>query len=157
MPSFNPSNAAKQLESQLGKLNLLENSATSSTISTNDVVLREYPDNVAIEDFVSEVAMAYNRGLDKATEWLGRLKYEDIDTVGDLRKLQEEDWIKLGLTVFASRALKNAMNGKEIGSAGAGPKYNNNSANSSKTNSLLLAGLSPRVTGRVSQTTDNDS
>ena len=143
--SFSNSNSfttnGKLLEAQLNKMTLMETNAPLSS----DVVLREYPDNVPIEDFVSEVAMAYNRGLDKAGEWLGKLKYEDIDTIGDLRKLQEEDWVRLGLTVFASRALKNAMIGKEAKSS------------SSKTNSLLLSSLSPRVTGRVSQTTTDDS
>ena len=138
--------SSKQIEAQFGKMNLLESSTTSTTtLSASDVMLREYSDNVSIEDFVSEVATAYNRGLDKASEWLGKLKFEDIDTVGDLRKLQEEDWAKLGLTVFASRALKNAMNGNSSAGKTNCP---------SKTNSLLLSGLSPRVTGRISQTTD---
>jgi hypothetical protein len=33
-------------------------------------------------------------------------------TVGDLRDLHDEDWASLGLTVFASRALRNALHGK---------------------------------------------
>lgn len=33
-------------------------------------------------------------------------------TIGDLRDLHDEDWSSLGLTVFASRALKNALQGK---------------------------------------------
>lgn len=30
-------------------------------------------------------------------------------TVGDLRELLDEDWLSLGLTVFAIRALKNML------------------------------------------------
>ncbi len=33
-------------------------------------------------------------------------------TVGDLRALIDEDWGQIGLTVFAIRALKNALHGK---------------------------------------------
>ena len=56
--------------------------------------------------------MANNRDLDKAEEWLQRLKAQDLMTVGDLRDLHDEDWASLGLTVFASRALRNALHGK---------------------------------------------
>ena len=59
-----------------------------------------------------DTAVATNRGLDKANEWLQRLQAQDIMTVGDLRDLTEEDWPSLGLTVFASRVLKNALTGK---------------------------------------------
>lgn len=34
-------------------------------------------------------------------------------TVGDLRDLHDEDWIGIGLTVFALRALKNMLKGKK--------------------------------------------
>ncbi len=67
---------------------------------------------MAIETLVTDVATATKRGLDKAAEWLTRLKNQDIMTIGDLRDLQDEDWSSLGLTVFASRALKNALYGK---------------------------------------------
>lgn len=33
-------------------------------------------------------------------------------TVGDLRELDDQDWQSLGLTVFACRALRNALNGR---------------------------------------------
>jgi len=33
-------------------------------------------------------------------------------TVGDLRDLEDDDWSGMGLTVFACRALRNALNGR---------------------------------------------
>ncbi|EGF76496.1 hypothetical protein BATDEDRAFT_92667 [Batrachochytrium dendrobatidis JAM81] len=72
----------------------------------------EYSDDQNINELVNDVAAATKRGSDKVTEWLGRLNTQDIMTVGDLRDLQDEDWSSLGLTVFASRALKNALYGK---------------------------------------------
>jgi len=62
--------------------------------------------------------MATNRGIEKSQEWLARLAAQDIMTVGDLRDLHDEDWSNLGLTVFASRALKNALYGKVRGTPG---------------------------------------
>ncbi|KAI8890001.1 hypothetical protein K501DRAFT_82392 [Backusella circina FSU 941] len=35
-------------------------------------------------------------------------------TVGDLRDLHDEDWVGIGLTVFALRALKNMLKGKRL-------------------------------------------
>ncbi|KAH6572895.1 hypothetical protein BASA50_000227 [Batrachochytrium salamandrivorans] len=77
-----------------------------------DIPIKEYSDDQSIDDLVNDVAAATKRGADKVTEWLGRLNTQDIMTVGDLRGLQDEDWSSLGLTVFASRALKNALYGK---------------------------------------------
>ena len=59
-----------------------------------------------------DTAAANNRGTDKAMEWLQRLNAQDVMTVGDLRDLHDADWSSLGLTVFASRALRNALVGK---------------------------------------------
>jgi WNK lysine deficient protein kinase len=59
--------------------------------------------------------------MDKANEWLTRLHKQDIMLVGDLRELQDEDWAGLGLTVFATRALKNALSGKPIRVPGQRP------------------------------------
>lgn len=96
-------------------------------------ILLEYSNDVSIEEFVADVAALVNRSQEKAQEWLVKLKSEDILTVGDLRDLLEEDWASLGLTVFASRVMKNALKGK-----GAKP--------------LSLDMLSPRVSGRVPDT-----
>ncbi|KAF9964421.1 signal transducing kinase of the PAK, partial [Mortierella alpina] len=67
-----------------------------------------------IEDLVHDTAMAYHRGPDKAKEWLAKLKNQDIMTIGDLKDLQDSDWAGFDLTVFASRALRNRLFGKNI-------------------------------------------
>ena len=128
--------ADSSFESQFGRLSIISNESNYSTgsyTSSIESMSREFADNVPIEEFVSELASFYNRGIEKASEWLRILKGEDIDSVGDLRRLQEEDWSKLNLTVFAGRAMKNAIKIRTV--------TNNN---------ILLASLSPKVTGRTS-------
>ncbi|RHZ64156.1 hypothetical protein Glove_326g113 [Diversispora epigaea] len=71
--------------------------------------VKEYPDNTPIKDFVRETALATNRDPEKAEEWSKKLLSQDFVTVGDLRALIDEDWQGIGLTVFAFRALKNAL------------------------------------------------
>lgn len=73
----------------------------------------EYADDTDIELFVRDCAIASHRNIDKAQEWANKLKDQDIMTVGDLRDLHDEDWIGIGLTVFALRALKNMLKGKK--------------------------------------------
>ncbi|CDS13028.1 hypothetical protein LRAMOSA05212 [Lichtheimia ramosa] len=77
------------------------------------VSARCFTDEDSIDDFVRETAIATNRGADKADAWAAKLKDQDIMTVGDLRGLLDEDWLALGLTVFASRALKNMLRNNE--------------------------------------------
>lgn len=67
-----------------------------------------------LDDFVSEVAALCNRPAEKAAEWIHVLKNQDLMRVGDLRDLQDEDWNRLNLTVFATRALRNALRGTKI-------------------------------------------
>ncbi|KAF9939393.1 hypothetical protein BGZ65_010605 [Modicella reniformis] len=74
---------------------------------------KEYSMDALIEDLVHDTAMAYHRGPDKANEWLAKLKNQDIMTIGDLKDLQDDDWAGFGLTVFASRALRNRLFGKK--------------------------------------------
>ncbi|RUP19793.1 hypothetical protein BC936DRAFT_139289 [Jimgerdemannia flammicorona] len=76
--------------------------------------LKDYPNDTSIGDFVRDAASASNRGMDKANEWVKKLQNQDIMTVGDLRDLHDEDWSGIGLTVFALRALKNALTGKRV-------------------------------------------
>ncbi|CAB4412737.1 unnamed protein product [Rhizophagus irregularis] len=71
--------------------------------------VKEYPDDTPIEQFVRDTALAINRDTEKANDWSKKLKNQDIMTVGDLRALMDEDWGQIGLTVFALRALKNAL------------------------------------------------
>ena len=100
-------------------------------------ISREFTDDIPIEEFISEIATFYKRGLEKAAEWLRVLKDEDIVSVGDLRGLQDEDWANLNLTVFSRRAMKNALKAKAV-------------------SNTLLASLSPRVTGRVVASDENN-
>jgi hypothetical protein len=55
----------------------------------------EYSDDQVIEELVKDTALASKRGLEKANEWLAKLKEQDIMTVGDLRDLQDDDWSSL--------------------------------------------------------------
>ncbi|CAG8572996.1 6971_t:CDS:10 [Paraglomus occultum] len=75
----------------------------------DSVPVREYPNDTPIEEFVSDTAQALHRDMEKARQWTDKLKKEDIMTVGDLRRLHDEDWAGIKLTVFATRALKNAL------------------------------------------------
>lgn len=83
---------------------------------------KDYPDQCTVEEFVLDVAIHCNRSAEKAAEWIRRLKAQDIDTVGDLHRLQEDDWIKLNLTVFATRALRNALAGRQVAAAMTSPR-----------------------------------
>ncbi|OUM65396.1 hypothetical protein PIROE2DRAFT_60051 [Piromyces sp. E2] len=76
-----------------------------------ELVAEPYPEDYIssdrpIDDLVKDVCISTNRNLDKANEWIQRLKGQDIMTVGDLRELHDEDWNGLGLTVLACRLLK---------------------------------------------------
>lgn len=70
---------------------------------------KEYPNDRPIEELLIDAALHTNRTIEKANEWLFILKKQEIITVGDLRNLHEEDWKHLNLSVFAMRAIKNAM------------------------------------------------
>ncbi|CAG8586880.1 1155_t:CDS:2 [Acaulospora morrowiae] len=72
---------------------------------------KEYSDDTSIDDLVRDTASLTKRD-EKADEWLDKLKKQDLMTVGDLRALLDGDWQGIGLTVFAMRALKNALHGK---------------------------------------------
>ncbi|KAG0026116.1 ATP binding [Podila clonocystis] len=78
----------------------------------DELPFKEYSLDTPIEDLVNDTAMAYHRGPDKANEWLVKLKNQDIMTIGDLKDLQDSDWAGFDLTVFASRALRNRLFGK---------------------------------------------
>ena len=77
-----------------------------------DVPTKEYPNDYPIEEFVSEIALSTRRPIEKANEWLVKLRDQDIMTVGDLRHLHDEDWSQLNLTVFACRSIRNALQTK---------------------------------------------
>ncbi|KAF9437342.1 hypothetical protein BGZ76_001108, partial [Entomortierella beljakovae] len=77
-----------------------------------EIPCRDYLPDTPIEELVEDTALAYHRDKDKAVEWLAKLKNQDIMTVGDLKDLQDSDWAGFGLTVFASRAIRNRLLGK---------------------------------------------
>ncbi|KAI8604297.1 kinase-like domain-containing protein [Dissophora ornata] len=77
-----------------------------------ELPFKEYFSETPIKELVDDAAMAYHRGPEKADEWLSKLKDQDIMTVGDLKDLQDSDWAGIGLTVFASRAIRNRLLGK---------------------------------------------
>ncbi len=87
---------------------------SSSKASLSHSVILEFEDDCPIEDLIYETAQLTNRGRDKADQWLEKLKSQDVMTVGDLRDLHDEDWASLNLTVFAARAIKNALQGKSM-------------------------------------------
>jgi WNK lysine deficient protein kinase len=87
------------------------------------LINKEYPDDCPVEEIVQDTVLATNRGPEKIVDWLAKLHAQDIVTVGDLRDLHEADWASLGLTVFASRALRNSLQGKLTRSPKQGGKY----------------------------------
>ncbi|KAF9411984.1 hypothetical protein BGZ94_001183 [Podila epigama] len=87
-----------------------------------ELPFKEYSQDAPIEELVSDTAMAYHRGPDKAHEWLVKLKNQDIMTIGDLKDLQDSDWAGFDLTVFASRALRNRLFGKNSARPGSLPR-----------------------------------
>ena len=76
-------------------------------------ILVDYPDDCDIGTFVHDLASLTQRNTDKAQGWINKLQDQDVMTVGDLRDLHDEDWAGLGLTVFAARAMKNMLKGKQ--------------------------------------------
>ncbi|CAG8564363.1 5713_t:CDS:2, partial [Acaulospora colombiana] len=86
---------------------------------------KEYSDDTSIDDLVRDTASLTNRD-EKADEWLEKLKKQDLMTVGDLRALLDGDWQGIGLTVFAMRALKNALHGKTYRTQNNNPNNNLN-------------------------------
>ncbi|EPZ34040.1 Protein kinase, catalytic domain-containing protein [Rozella allomycis CSF55] len=84
-------------------------SVNTDSLDFDMISFKDYADSQSINELVVDVATATQRGSEKAQEWLNKLTAQDILTVGDLRGLHEGDWASLNLTVFAARALKNAI------------------------------------------------
>ncbi|KAI9321048.1 kinase-like domain-containing protein [Dichotomocladium elegans] len=116
-----------------------ENTAPADLTPSRDAlvsrILEEYADDIDIEVFVRDCATVSHRDLDKAYEWINKLKDQDIMTVGDLRDLHDEDWAGIGLTVFALRALKNMLKGKKL----AGQNITTTFAGSTGLNTPVMA------------------
>lgn len=73
--------------------------------------LRKYDDDLSVDDFSYDTADITNRSQETATSWIKVLKQNDILRVSDLRYLVDEDWDRLGLSVFICRAMKNMLYG----------------------------------------------
>ncbi|KAF9762559.1 Serine/threonine-protein kinase pkpA [Nosema granulosis] len=73
--------------------------------------IRKYEDDLSVEDFAYDTADITNRSQETATSWIKVLKQNDIFSVLDLRYLVDEDWDRLGLSVFICRAMKNMLYG----------------------------------------------
>lgn len=69
--------------------------STLEMLEFDDFPNKDYADDVIIEDLVNDVAVSSKRGIEKAQEWLVKLRDQDIMTVGDLRDLQNDDWSSL--------------------------------------------------------------
>lgn len=104
----------KEEGSPLQKRNMAESHSVLSDGSeeSGEYSIRDFKDSQNINEFVAEVAACTKRGKCIAEEWGFLLRKQDIRTVGDLRMLIEEDWEMLGLSVFASRAMKNILYGE---------------------------------------------
>jgi len=70
--------------------------------------LLDYFNDLPVEELAKYIAASTNK-TDKIKEWTQKLRDQDIITIGDLKELHEEDWAGLGLTVLATRLLKNAL------------------------------------------------
>jgi len=76
--------------------------------NTQELIDDEYFNGLPIEELAKYTASSNNK-MDKIKEWIQKLRDQDIVTIGDLRELHDEDWASLGLTVLATRLLKNAL------------------------------------------------
>lgn len=72
---------------------------------------KKYDNDVSIEEFSSDVSVITKRSAETASNWIKTFKLHEIDTVFELKILVDEDWDKLGLPVFSSRAMKNVLYG----------------------------------------------
>lgn len=113
-PALSPAGSEEEKSSDAGRAESAEGEGHAREASEEniDYPFHEYRNSVGSEEFVMDVAAATKRVRSTAENWHGVLVRQDIQTVGELRLLVEEDWESLGLPVFASRAMKNMLYGK---------------------------------------------
>lgn len=70
--------------------------------------LKEYDNRMLIKDFLTAVCEMIGR-KELVSSWENKLMAQDIRTVGELKSLHQEDWNRLGISVFAYRILKNVI------------------------------------------------
>lgn len=75
---------------------------------SEDETLQAYESSRPVEDLLADVANRQKRP-ELLSEWLQKVKCQDIRTVGEMKILQQEDWEHLDLSVFAYRVIRNAV------------------------------------------------
>lgn len=70
--------------------------------------IKEYDNKMSIKEFLTDVCKLIGRFEDLSV-WENKLMAQDIRTVGELKSLHQDDWNRLGLSVFAYRILKNII------------------------------------------------
>lgn len=70
--------------------------------------IKEYDNKMIIKDFLSDVCGLIGRPEDSFV-WENKLMAQDIRNVGELKSLHQDDWNRIGLSVFAYRILKNVI------------------------------------------------
>jgi WNK lysine deficient protein kinase len=105
--------SASEINSQdTSHVNAVSNSNTEElTCRTMVYPNKKYENNVFIEEFANDVAEITRRSIETATNWVKILRSHDIYNTTDLRVLVDEDWDKLGLSVYITRAMKNMLYG----------------------------------------------
>ena len=90
-----------------------QNVSTAEELTCKTMVYpnKKYEVNVFIEEFASDVAEITHRSQESANNWIKILRSNDIFNTTDLKVLVDEDWDKLGLSVFITRAMKNMLYG----------------------------------------------
>jgi WNK lysine deficient protein kinase len=100
------------LEYQLQKSAVITETSSIRTpqeisLGPKEILDDDYFNTLPVEELAKYTAALTNK--DKIKEWAQKLRDQDIVTIGDLRELHDEDWAGLGLTVLATRRLKNAL------------------------------------------------
>ncbi|KAI5185251.1 WNK lysine deficient protein kinase [Nematocida homosporus] len=73
-----------------------------------DDSLKEYEHASPVEELLMDTAERHARP-ELFSDWVQKVKCQDIRTVGELKLLREEDWEHLELSVFSYRVIRNAV------------------------------------------------
>lgn len=68
----------------------------------------EYENRMSIHEFLVNVCEIIGRS-EIAHAWENKLMAQDVRTVGELKSLHQDDWARLGLSVFGYRILQNVI------------------------------------------------
>lgn len=106
-------NVQENLSPTLSSNTSKKNEILTPTFNEFDFTHTPFLDTASISDFVQKTAVVTKRDADTCLSWIKTLLSQEIETIGELRIMTEEDWDDLGLTVFSSRAMKNMLYGKD--------------------------------------------